>query len=297
MQLNVHYDFLPKTNTVNASVVMDHFGIDFEQGRHVIAKDLELPLRSGDVVLFNGPSGSGKSSLLRAAADQIGSGNLGPAAGDTPAPFTARTPCQIPQPGAELRSQGVEEPRSQGGCRGMDLDSSVLDIDRLELPQCILADALPLPIEESLSLLSLCGLSEAQLLLRTPAELSDGQRYRFRLAFALAHTPAWLVADEFTAKLDRTLAKVIAYNIRRLAQRTGTGVLLATTHDDVIDDLNPDVFVRCELDGTVHVERRGAKKNESALPSSYGSARGPAATGRTSLGGITGATTSARSAG
>ena len=30
--------------------------------------------------------------------------------------------------------------------------------------------------------LAACGLSEARLLLRTPAELSDGQRYRFRLA-------------------------------------------------------------------------------------------------------------------
>lgn len=296
MKLNVHYDFLPKQLTVNASIVMDHFGIDFEQGRHVIAEDLELPLRGGEVVLFNGPSGSGKSSLLRAAADQLGSGSFGPAAGDTPAPSKSRTPCPIPQPRTALRSRGAKESRTQGERESTILDSSLLDIDRLELPGCILADALPLPIEESLSLLSLCGLSEAQLLLRTPSELSDGQRYRFRLAFALAHKPAWLVADEFTATLDRTLAKVIAYNIRRLAQRTGIGVLLATTHDDVVEDLNPDVLVRCALDGTVHVERRGAKKNESVSPSSFGSARAPAATGRTSLGGITAVTTSARRA-
>ena len=71
MKLDVHYDFLPKKYTVNASVVMDHFGIDFEQGRHVIAEGLDLPLQDGDVVLFTGPSGSGKSSLMRATAEQL----------------------------------------------------------------------------------------------------------------------------------------------------------------------------------------------------------------------------------
>jgi len=59
MRLSVAYDFLPKTATVRASCVMDHFGIGLEQGRHVIADGLELPLQPGQVALFTGPSGSG----------------------------------------------------------------------------------------------------------------------------------------------------------------------------------------------------------------------------------------------
>lgn len=259
MQLTVAYDFLPKQRSLNTSFVMDHFGIDFEQGRHVIAKDLELDLRPGDVVLFTGPSGSGKSSLLRESVRALEGESVRAleSEGVTKLEDT-RTPSHAP---TLSRSNAPTLSRS-----------NVLWIDRLNLPDEPLVDAMPLPVKESLELLSACRLSEAQLLLRTPAELSDGQRYRFRLALGVAtlcslsvathdeqrttnNEPKWLVADEFSAALDRTLAKVLAFNVRRLARRTGTGFLLATTHEDIIDDLQPDVLVCCDLDGQVSVVR------------------------------------------
>lgn len=236
MILNVNYEFLPKTPSVNAAVVMDHFGVGFEIGRKVIADGLELPLRPGDVVLFNGPSGSGKSSLMRAATAQL---------------------------------------------------NGVVNADTLELGTAILVDALPTSTGESLSLLAACGLGEAQLLLRTPQQLSDGQRYRFRLALAFSKQPQWIVADEFTAALDRPLAKVIAFNIRKLASRLGISCLLGTTHTDIIDDLQPDVLVQCSFEGEVKITRRDVKKNESALPTGCGSRRVPQPTGRTLLAGTT----------
>lgn len=276
MKLNIAHDFLPKTNSTRASIVMDHFGIDFEQGRHVIAEGLELPLEHRQVVLFTGASGTGKSSLMRAAADGL---------------------------------QSVECPVSSVQCEGTNhatLDTQhsthgtlVINIDHLDLGERILIDALPQPIDESMPLLSSCGLGEAHLMLRTPAELSDGQRYRFRLALALSQQPDWILADEFTATLDRTLAKVVAYGIRRIADRTGTGFLLATTHEDIAEDLDPDLHVQCRLDGELSVFRRNdesascaRKKKRSPLPQSSGSARRPSAIGRTSLGGIIGAITS-----
>lgn len=280
MLLTVAHEFLPKHNSVRACEVMDHFGIGFEQGRHVITEGLELPLRPGQVVLFTGASGSGKSSLMRAAAAGL--------AGCSQRGVTAPPP-------AEDRSGSSGEVR-------------VLPLDALALPDRLVIDALDLPTAEAMNLLSACGLGEAHLMLRTPAELSDGQRYRFGLAFALSQRPQWIVADEFTATLDRTLAKVIAFNLRRLADRTGTGFLLATTHEDVAVDLDPDLHVRCRLDGNLTVERREAagepdrnagpppapaKKNAASHSTrSCGSPPRPVATGRTSLGGIIAAITS-----
>jgi ABC-type ATPase with predicted acetyltransferase domain len=240
---------------------MDHFGIGFETGRHVIAEDFELPIETGQIVLCTGASGSGKSSLMQAVA-------------------------------AQLRSERQVE-----------------DIDDLDLGDQLLIDSLPGETAEAMQWLAQCGLGEARLLLRSPSELSDGQRYRFRLALGLSRKPDWLVADEFTATLDRTLARVIAFNLRRLADRTGTGFLLATTHEDVVDDLQPDVHIVCRLDGTIQVHRRNEivadepagtdlptalkKKDSSRSRTTCGSAAAPNATGRISLGGITGATPSA----
>jgi ABC-type ATPase with predicted acetyltransferase domain len=65
MRLDASHEFLAKHGSTRAARVMDHFGIGFEQGRHVIAEGLELPIEAGDVVLFTGASGSGKSSLMR----------------------------------------------------------------------------------------------------------------------------------------------------------------------------------------------------------------------------------------
>jgi ABC-type ATPase with predicted acetyltransferase domain len=276
MRLSASYDFLPKTPTVRASCVMDHFGIGLEQGRHSIAESLELPIQPGQIVLFTGPSGSGKSSLMRAAAGQLAAATNQPA-------------------------------------------STVLDINSLPPGEDLLIDAPGLDALEAMQLLAQCGLGEARLLLRRPTELSDGQLYRFRLALGLSRRPHWLMADEFTATLDRTLAKVIAFNIRRLADRTGIGFLLATTHEDVVEDLAADVHVRCRLDGTIDVKSPASwneapptdvttigeppvkpgfliaasrKKKASASSGTSGSARRPVATGRISLGGITAVTRS-----
>ncbi|WP_459555310.1 ATP-binding cassette domain-containing protein [Lacunimicrobium album] len=146
---------------------------------------------------------------------------------------------------------------------------------------------------ESMALLSACGLGEAHLMLRLPSELSDGQRMRLKLAIGISQTPQWLVIDEFTSSLDRTLAKVIAFNLKKLSRRHQMGVLVATTHEDVIEDLQPDVHVRMRIDGEVEIVNGDgvvcAEKKfvaGSALRRNSGSARGPSGTGRTLLAGI-----------
>jgi ABC-type ATPase with predicted acetyltransferase domain len=256
--ITIRYEFRPRVRSLATNQVADLFGLADVEPPHTVADRLTLDVRPGDVVLFTGPSGSGKSSLLRAVGGPL------------------------------------------GAC----------DAGALPLPDCPLIDAFGGPVEERLEKLAACGLSEARLLLRTPGELSDGQRYRFRLAYALegasregknpaAHAAGspFLLADEFAAVLDRTLAKVLAFNLRKLCSRSGVGALLATTHEDLLDDLNPDLWVRCRGDGAVEVERREVKKKRSVSRTNSGCRRAPGPTGRTSLGGITAATTSPSSAG
>ncbi len=161
-------------------------------------------------------------------------------------------------------------------------------------------DSLNLPAEDALPILAACGLAEASLLLHPANKLSDGQAYRLQLALALASKARWIVADEFTAILDRTLAKVIAYNVRQLAIRSGVGVLVATTHTDILDDLAPTVTVRCYLDrspecspsAAVPPEPASSKKKKSASSTTSPSPPVRAQIGRTLLAGTTAVTPS-----
>lgn len=98
-------------------------------------------------------------------------------------------------------------------------------------------------LSETLNWLSLAGMSDAFAMLRRPEELSDGQRYRFQLALLLAQEPAFVCVDEFCNTLDRVTAAVVAHNVRKFADQFDTTFVVATSHDDLLEDLRPDVVV------------------------------------------------------
>ena len=120
---------------------------------------------------------------------------------------------------------------------------NVADIDKVELKPIPLIDQIGKDTKEALNFLSLAGLNDAYLFIRKPSELSDGQRYRFRLAKVIESGAQVWVADEFLAVLDRTTAKVLAYNLQRTARKMGATLMVATTHMDMVEDLDPDVYV------------------------------------------------------
>lgn len=117
------------------------------------------------------------------------------------------------------------------------------DIDAVPLLDMPLIDQIGKNTTEALSFLSIAGLNDAYLFIRKPAELSDGQRYRFRLAKLIESGAKVWIADEFLAVLDRTTAQVIAFNLQKVARKMGATLLVATTHTDMVDDLAPDLVI------------------------------------------------------
>jgi len=236
--------------SVNVLRVAGMFGLGLDEQREmVVIPPTELTLRRGEIVFVTGPSGSGKSSLLRLIAEGL--------AGH-----------------AEAYAQRLEDLPALA-------DKPLVD--------CFAGRTL----EEVTALLAVAGLNDAWVMLRRPGELSDGQRYRLRLAQGLSlagkgwdakpqaagdmRTPAlrpspqpsatpggqeaagrWVVllADEFGATLDRVTAKVIARNVRKWVKRSGACLVVATTHDDLLESLAPDVLVYKDLGGGMEVLQR-----------------------------------------
>lgn len=110
--------------------------------------------------------------------------------------------------------------------------------------------------EEALRNLSLTGLNDAFALIRRYGELSDGQRYRYRLAKLLASDARVWVVDEFLSTLDRDTAKAVAYCVQKVARRERRTIIAATTHDDLVADLNPSILVRKGFGAEAHIEYR-----------------------------------------
>lgn len=106
-----------------------------------------------------------------------------------------------------------------------------------------LIDSIGKDTNEALYYLSLVGLSDAFLCIRRFNELSDGQKYRYKLAKMLETNKSVLIADEFCSLLDRDTAKIIAFNYQKICRKFNKTLIVATTHIDLKEDLNPNVYI------------------------------------------------------
>lgn len=135
-----------------------------------------------------------------------------------------------------------------------------IDISSVEVdPERVLVEGVGKDVKEAIEILSLSGLNDAFLFLRKYKELSEGQKYRFKLAKLVdsKSKTVWIL-DEFCATLDRVMAKVISYSVQKIGRKLGKTVIVATTHEDLIEDFQPDILVVKGYEGEVKVVRNEA---------------------------------------
>jgi ABC-type ATPase with predicted acetyltransferase domain len=140
-----------------------------------------------------------------------------------------------------------------------ELEKAVPVRDRINLADIALPDdrtlidCIDADLTESLRFLSIAGLNDCLCILNQPASLSAGQQCRFRLAMALATGRKFVFSDEFCSELDNITAAVISYRLHKFAKRTGTTFILASSRDNILLDLSPDVLVVKQLSGPAEV--------------------------------------------
>ena len=108
---------------------------------------------------------------------------------------------------------------------------------------------------DAADLLAKAGISDAYIFLRMPSELSDGQRYRLKLAMLMGQAADVWVADEFGAVLDRVTAKCVAFNMQKVARATGKTLIVATTHTDLGEELGPSLTITKRFREKVEIKR------------------------------------------
>ncbi|MCD4830780.1 MAG: hypothetical protein K8R02_03105 [Anaerohalosphaeraceae bacterium] len=192
--------------------VLSAFGMTVQRLKAgAITHKMQVELCSGDICYLTGPSGGGKSVLLR-----------------------------------ELYEAVDDDDKIMLNSISLVSDFACVD--------CIDGDCLSV-----LKTLSRAGLSDVFCVLNSPATLSEGQKYRYRLAKALASGKRFIFADEFCSSLDRVTAAVVAHNVRKFAKNNDVVFVLASAHDDLLSDLLPEVIVVKHLAGQAEIVYKNPK--------------------------------------
>lgn len=130
----------------------------------------------------------------------------------------------------------------------------VADLNEIVLDEKPVIDLLGETTTQATELLAKAGISDAWIYIRKPSELSDGQRYRLKLAKVMEQNADVWVADEFGAVLDRETAKVVAFNMQKVARREGKTFMVATTHTDLKEELGPSLTITKRFQERIDME-------------------------------------------
>ncbi|MCY3834035.1 MAG: phosphate ABC transporter ATP-binding protein [Chloroflexi bacterium] len=175
--------------------------LSLKRGGATVLRDISLDVAEGELLVVIGPSGSGKSSLLRCLnrLNEIESGSIqldGRSIYDMPVTELRRQVGMMFQKTAAFEGSVAENIAYGARLRGGALSrESILDL---------------------MAQVSL----EGELLDKPAAELSGGQEQRLAIARALALNPSLLLLDEPTSSLDPIATNHVEESLLRLRERT-----------------------------------------------------------------------------
>ena len=253
-----------KTATSPAQTLIEVKNLSFKRGERVIYDNVNLNIRRGQITAIMGPSGTGKTTLLRL----IG-GQLTPDAG------------QVLLDGQDLSKMTRHDLFAARARMGMLFQSGALFTDmsvyenvafpiraHTQLPENLIAELVALKLES-------VGLRGTEQLM--PSELSGGMNRRVALARAIALDPDLIMYDEPFAGQDPIVMGVLTRLIRSLREALDLTTIIVS--HDVDETMSIADYIYIVAEGQIQGE--GTPENLRQHPSAFvqqflnGQAEGP----------------------
>jgi polar amino acid transport system ATP-binding protein len=208
-------------------IKVEHLSKKF--GSLLVLKDVNIEIREGEVISIIGPSGTGKSTLLRCM-------NLleRPSGG------------AIHIDGVDLLDSKTDVPKIRQKMnmvfQSFNLFAHLSVLDNLTIGPIKLSGKTKKEAEDkAATILAMVGLAEK--LHSYPDELSGGQKQRVAIARCLAMEPEIILFDEPTSSLDPTMVSEVLWVIRRLAKEGMTMVIVTHEMDFARDVSNRVMYM------------------------------------------------------
>ena len=221
---------------VERMIEIRHLRKEFD-GNTIPLQDVNVTINNGDVISIIGPSGTGKSTLLRCI-------NM----------LTEPTSGQIIVDGQDITDRGcnLNEVRKKMGMvfQSFNLFGHLTVIENIMNPQItLLGRSRQEAFDKAMYLLTQVGL--ATKVFSYPDELSGGQQQRIAIARTLAMDPDIILFDEPTSALDPSMIGEVQSVIKLLAN-TGRTMMIVTHEMDFARKISNRVLFMAE--GVIYEE-------------------------------------------
>ena len=197
---------------MNTILVFDNVSAIYKSGVGIF--DISFSLDSGDFLFIMGPTGSGKSTILRSIYIDLNikKGKILYRGKDLSKIKKRQVPYHRREIGMIFQDYKLLEDRTV--------------YENVALPLQIAGFKSRLIKDKTYSLLDKVGLTNKAS--KFPLKLSGGERQRVAIARALVKDPLLILADEPTGNLDPIVADEILDLLDHLAKTMGTAILMST---------------------------------------------------------------------
>ncbi|WP_045506573.1 ABC transporter ATP-binding protein [Bacillus amyloliquefaciens] len=214
----------PRAAALSAEEALSVHGLSCKRGTDIIFQDVSFSVKKGSITAIAGPNGTGKSTLLSAAAKLIR-----PVSGD------------IKIDGRPIDSYSEKELRRLMGYVFQNPEHQFVTDSVINELLFGFEDGNAAK-EKALQLLTRFGLRRHAS--QHPFSLSQGQKRRLSVATMLMHNVKVLLLDEPTFGQDAKTARECMQMLREI-QKEGTAVLMVTHDMELVSDYADTILVLC----------------------------------------------------